>query len=323
MIGIELICENCGATNRAGAEFCQNCKAFLAWDRSDSGLAAAQQAPPAPYTQPVTAQVPPTRPEPVPPASGQPGWARFCTWCGAGNPAGRHLCRRCGLLLDQGDPWSGPSGSPQPPGGAGSAVGGYERSVPGWYRWRGVLVGSAVAVLAVVVAVGAIAAPRIVQAWNTSQQSYRPVSAAVTVEPAGAVLKTSKAAALTDGTADGLTLSWAPQNTPTCDAPGTGWIVLTPAEPVRIVGILVYPGLDRENPQRDLEPQPTQLGVRFDDGPCQSVALDGADPWVTVAQDSQQPVGTVRIGVIGVGDQRDKKPQVSFTEIKLLTAVAR
>jgi len=34
---IDLICEVCGTANRPGTEFCTNCNAYLAWDRSSAG----------------------------------------------------------------------------------------------------------------------------------------------------------------------------------------------------------------------------------------------------------------------------------------------
>ncbi|MFT4216062.1 MAG: zinc ribbon domain-containing protein [Micropruina sp.] len=325
MDGIELICENCGAANRQGAEFCQNCKAFLAWDRASSAAspASAASAPPAqtqlPVQQPQTVPVaPPTRVEPTPSAAGQPSWPRYCTWCGAGNPNGRHLCRRCGLLFDQADPWSGPPASPSGPAPTGPAPSGgsagYDKAVPGWYRGRMATAGAGIAALIVLVGFAAASSPKIAQAWDDAHRTYQavPVASASVAAAIGADKK-AKPATLIDGTFEALTLPWDEKK-----ASCAGWITLQLAKPTRIAQVTIYPGLDKDNPQRDFERRPSKIGVQVGDGNCVEADVTN-DEWLTVATDDTREVSTVKVGILAAPANDNAKSQVSLTEIVLFT----
>lgn len=57
------ICPECGTRNPAGAEFCSNCNAFLAWEDQQPSPRAPE---PAPRGRPDAAPTPPPPPEPPP-----------------------------------------------------------------------------------------------------------------------------------------------------------------------------------------------------------------------------------------------------------------
>ena len=67
-----VVCRNCGASNREGLRFCENCDRFLGWDATSIGPAvgSAPGPQPAPTPAPVPPRpvVPPVRPTPVTPA---------------------------------------------------------------------------------------------------------------------------------------------------------------------------------------------------------------------------------------------------------------
>lgn len=335
MTSIELICDNCGTANPQGAQFCQNCKSFLAWDRTTltaptQPTPATGQVPPVagtpigppPTTSAGRPPLPPTQVTPaVRPTPQGPAWAGFCTWCGAGNPAGRHLCRRCGLLLDRNDPWAAPraAGGQAVPGAAE-----HERSVPGWYRLRGVI--AAGCVLAVVAGIAGLvlANPvgRATDTWATlNRQAVDVPVAGVSVEPPGAVAGQNTPGALIDGKVEELSLTWTPTEEAACGAaPGTGWIVLQLREPTRIQGLMIYPGLHGDNPRRDSEYLPTLVGVEFDGVACTSRTVATAAEWVPIEIDSGRPVSTVRIGIARAETKSTEPgPRVSITEIRPFT----
>ena len=334
---IELICENCGTANPQGAQFCQNCKSFLAWDRTTPSTPT--------QPRPATGPVPPVAGTPIGPPPTAPGarpplpptqvttavqptpqrdtaWAGFCTWCGAGNPAGRHLCRRCGLLLDRNDAWAVPrvAGGQAPIAAAAE----HQRSVPGWYRLRGVI--GAAAVLAVVAgAAGLVLANpvgRATDTWATlNRQAVDVPVAGVSVEPPGAVAGNNTPGAAIDGKVEELSLAWTPSGEAACGAaPGTGWIVLQLREPTRIQGLMIYPGLHGDNPRRDAEYLPTLVGVEFDGVACAARQLGTAADWATIEVDSGRPVSTIRIGIARAETKSTEPgPRVSITEIRPFT----
>ncbi len=318
MDSIDVICDSCGTANRAGAEFCQNCKAFLAWNRGHTAAQPNQAGQPNRAPEPTPAsgpggpvQTPPTRVEAAPPP-GQPAWASYCTWCGAGNPAGRHLCRRCGLLLDQADPWSRPTASAAP---AAASTAAYQRAVPGWYRGRMLTAGAGITALVVLLAFALPSIPKILPAWDDAHRSLQPVPVAGANVAAGlAVDAKAKPAALIDGTYEGMTLRWNPQRAPSC----AGWITLQLAKPTRIAQVKVYPGLEKDNPKRDSELRPGRIGIQLGDGGCTPTDVTN-DEWLTVDPEDATEVTTVRVGILAATAKDGASNQVSVTEIVLYT----
>lgn len=314
---IDVICESCGTANPPGVEFCQNCKAFLAWNRGHTATQPIPaQAPAGPAAQDVRGQSagnPPTRVEAAPPP-GQPAWASYCTWCGAGNPTGRHLCRRCGLLLDRADPWSRPAASAASSPAAPTAAA-YERAVPGWYRGRAAIVTAAVLGLGLLLWASIPSIPRAADAWDARDRHYLPVPvASVRVENPAAVRGKATPATVVDGSEQELTLAWtAPKGSPSCASPGTTWIVLQLKQPSQIAGLQISAGLSKGNPLADAELRPTMVGVQLDGGPCTSAEV-GPD-WKQVEAGGAN-VRTIRVAVLDAKGAADAKPQVSIAEIQ-------
>jgi len=61
-----LVCENCGTSNPAGRQFCENCDGFLDWDSTAEAEQAQPAAPPKP-AQPPPGPPPPQQQAPPPP----------------------------------------------------------------------------------------------------------------------------------------------------------------------------------------------------------------------------------------------------------------
>jgi hypothetical protein len=144
-----------------------------------------------------------------------------------------------------------------------------------------------------------------------------PVTA-VAIDPPDATAPKSDPEALTDRTEAPWTMRWEPaaEGASCGGAPGTGVIVLTIA-PTRVRALTVQAGLLASNGRRPLQARPLALGVRFDGGPCQSLALLEDVPDEQEREvDSAVPVSTIRIGVDAVVPQReDGEPLLSITEI--------
>jgi hypothetical protein len=157
--------------------------------------------------------------------------------------------------------------------------------------------------------------------WWGLTNEYVEVSPLVArVEPANAAAGQSDPAKLVDRSAEEFSLKWPQEAEPKAEsacgaAPGTGWVVLTTQRPVRVRQILIYPGLDEKNPRRTLQPLPQKVGIRFDDGPCQTLNL--SHPVSAIAVDSGRPVTRVRIGIMSASTGPDLEPRISITEIGL------
>jgi hypothetical protein len=132
-----VVCENCGTSNPAGRQFCENCDGFLDWSGApQAGPVAAAPAPaaqpqarpqappppppapgpapsaPPPYRAPAPPPPPPSNPYAPPPP--HPGATftpvatpplstaplqRSCENCGTASDPTRRFCRRCGTWL--------------------------------------------------------------------------------------------------------------------------------------------------------------------------------------------------------------------------------
>jgi hypothetical protein len=198
----------------------------------------------------------------------------------------------------------------------------YRRSLPPLYRWRRVLIGALVLVLATV---GGLALRRdpigIVQGgWYSLRGQYLKVSPIqVRVEPAEATAAKSDPAALVDGSVVEWTMNWAPTQESACGpAAGTGVIVLN-FPSTRIRQVQIYPGLANDNPQRALQPKPKNLGLSFNGGPCIPILLN--DPSTPEMQkfpvDTGGPVSELRIGIGSAYPVADAAPLISITEVVL------
>ncbi|MCB0893470.1 MAG: zinc ribbon domain-containing protein [Propionibacteriaceae bacterium] len=316
MARVETICRNCGTNNPAATAFCTGCGQYLFDPATTSGpvppaVPAGAGPAPAPNQPPTLIDMP---------AAAAPGttntWPRYCPRCGEENRAERHLCARCGQLLDPTDAWAGPGSGPA----RASSAGVHERSIPGWYRARGVIA-AACAVVTIAAAAtawwGVVRRDGFMDALANAKQQTVPVAVTqAVVEPPASVTAKSKPAAVIDGTVTALTLTWNPQPEPSCAHAGTGWIVLTLAEPTRVRGIMLFAGLDSD-PQRSLEQVPSAVGVSFDGITCDDAGLEAESGWSTIELDSVRPVATVWVNITKASSAPDRAATVSVTEIKV------
>ncbi|HSU34261.1 MAG TPA: zinc ribbon domain-containing protein [Propionibacteriaceae bacterium] len=261
------------------------------------------------------------------PAGDQSAYADFtCPTCGRVNPATRRFCSRCGYAFFS-------SEAPDPYAGTGGGWGGseaaqdraarreYRRSLPPLYRWRRVIIGALVVIL---VGVGAVTVGRdpvgvVKGGWYTLKRQYLKVSPSqVQVVPPEATAANSDPAALVDGSIVEWTMNWQPSQEVTCGAAvGTGEIVLT-FPPTRIRQVQIFAGLDRDNPQRNLQRLPKTMGLTFDNNPCQQITLTNTTDRQPFKIDSGKPVSQLRIGVASAFPAApDAAPFLSITEVIL------
>ncbi|WP_375425734.1 zinc ribbon domain-containing protein [uncultured Friedmanniella sp.] len=346
---MDVICDACGGTNRAGAEFCVHCNAFLAWDGSGGAAppTTVRQVPPA--TSPTAATDAPTvlNPTvvnstvatgtawtPVTPSSvtatmpqtevGPVG--ETCPSCGLVNAPGLRFCAHCGYGFASSVPEQ--PGAPDPYADQSAAAAdraarrAYRRSLPPLYRWRRVLVSVVVAVL---VLGGLLWVRHPVRAardtWYRVSKQYTLVSPVVAfVVPPTSTVPGSDPAALVDRTVREWTETWQPTSATACGAaPGTGEIVLTFA-PTRIRRLQIVPGLDKSNPRRSQQLLPQEIGITYPGGRCQRVLLDRGDRQQPIRLDSGVRVTSVRIGIGSVyPGAPDTAQLVSLTEVVLLS----
>ncbi len=249
-----------------------------------------------------------------------------CPGCGTVNPGTRRFCSHCGYGFFS-EQWADPyaDGELWSPASIAArdreARRAYRRSLPPLYRWRRVLI--TVLVVVLVGATGVLLRQNPVRlakdGWYGLTKRYVPVNGVqARVEPAEATAAGSDPAALVDRSVKEWTMNWAPTAESTCGAAeGTGTVVLS-FPPTRIRRIQIVPGLDASNPQRDLQPLPRTLGISFDGGTCQPVALSPAPNPAVVKLDSGRPVTEVRIGIGATFPAgADAQPVISLTEVSL------
>ena len=250
-----------------------------------------------------------------------------CPTCATVNPPTRRYCGHCGysfVAAHGTDPyvdWS--AWTPQAMAARDrEAAREYRRSLPPLYRWRRVIIGALVFVLFVgfgaVLQLGPVALAQ--DGWHRLAKQYVAVSGVqVMVNPTTASAPDSSPQTLVDSSKQEWTMTWAPTGaSPTCGAaPGTGTVLFTfPA--TRIRQVVIWSGLDADNPQRALQPQPKVIGIGFPDGSCQSATLNQtADPQ-RIAVDSGAPVTQLRLGITSTYDLTpEMKPLISLTEVSL------
>ena len=347
---MDLICEDCGEANPLDAEFCQHCKAFLAWDRTtltrkitDDTSAARQDATPpvvptrspgSTPSEPELWSVPshpiPAAPDPPPPAEplapppdqdhdlrrGPQPTTTACPQCGQGNPRTVRYCTRCGYSFASAEvpDWSGASSPRSAAAMNRAARGEYRRSLPPFYRWRRVGIG---AIAAVAVAAGGVALSThnpggmARDAWYWLTKQYVEVSiVAAAVDPPGAAAPGSDPASLVDGSLQEFTMGWTPEGVSSCGPAPGTGRIILTTEPTRIRQVVLHPGLGADNPARARQPRPKTVGVRFGDGTCTSFALADTPGPVTLDVDSGMPVTRVEIGVAEAHDAPADAPRL-------------
>jgi ribosomal protein L40E len=250
-----------------------------------------------------------------------------CPTCGTVNPPTRRFCTHCGysFVADYGsDPyvdWS--AWTPQAMAARDrEAAREYRRSLPPLYRWRRVII--AVIVFALFVGFGALLQLGPVtlaqDGWYRLTKQYETVSGVqVMVNPTTASAPDSNPQSLVDSSKQEWTMVWAPTGeTPTCGAaPGTGTLIFTfPATRVRQV--VIWPGLDADNPQRDLQPQPKVVGIGFPDGSCHPAELTAKAEPQKFSVDSGAPVTQLRLGIASTfPPPADGRELISLTEVTI------
>jgi uncharacterized OB-fold protein len=249
-----------------------------------------------------------------------------CPTCGTVNPPTRRFCTHCGysFVADYGtDPyvdWS--AWTPQAMAARDrEAARAYRRSLPPLYRWRRVII--AVLVFVLFVGVGALLQLGPValaqDGWHRLTKQYETVPGVqVMVNPTTASAPDSDPQSLVDNSLQEWTMAWAPTGESTCGAaPGTGTLIFTfPATRVRQV--IIWPGLDADNPQRDLQPQPQVVGIGFPDGSCHPAKLEPKAEAQRITVDSGAPVTQLRLGIASsYPPPADARPLISLTEVTI------
>ena len=337
VITIELICETCGHSNPPGTEFCTNCNSYLAWDRSVPTEPAGQPSEPTRTTPKSQAQPSKKQSTAQLPAAGQTAPTLeqpasidiSCPNCGTLNPGTRRFCSHCGHQFFYSDAaayasyeyWSAESQAAQER----AAWKAYRLSLPPLYRWRRVII----VVLLVPLGLGAgLAFGRdpvgiLRSGWYSLTQKYDPnpvkVVSVIVVPPEATAAK-SDPAALVDGSEKEWTMNWAPSGKTTgCHpAPGTGVVVLTLDRPTRIRLLQIAPGLAKSNQQRELQPLPKELAIRFDSSSCETVPLTREAIQNEIPLDSKTAVTQVTIGIASAYPPLpNAQPLVSITELAL------
>jgi hypothetical protein len=140
----------------------------------------------------------------------------------------------------------------------------------------------------------------------------------VQVVPPESTAANSDPAALVDGSVVEWTMNWSPTQESACGpAAGTGVIVLS-FPPTRIRQVQIFAGLDKDNPQRNLQRLPETMGLSFDNGPCEAITLKNTTDRQVFTVDSGKPVSQLLIGVASAFPAAaDAAPFLSITEVIL------
>lgn len=354
---MDVVCEDCGESNRADTEFCVFCGAYLSWAGGATAASPPPEAPAGPDTPtavlPSVASGPPAEQRPTaevrpdePARAGTTAADRqrgttlvresSCPQCGRPNAPERYFCGRCGhQLVPSPAARRLPATRRREPSWWGRltddrdrlARRAYRQSLPAAYRWRRVVVGGLVVTLLATLAVVSRGRPvALVRSWVDGWRGTLVAVPRVTasVEPAELTLPPTTPGSLLDRTGQAWTTAWsASTSASSCGpAPGTPTIVLT-FPPRRIRALEIYAGLSDTLPERSQQFRPATLAVVLDDVDCQTVALD--DQYLSEKElRSAGPVTRMRIGVmtahpVAAGGQ----DVLSISEIGLLSRPVR
>jgi len=253
--------------------------------------------------------------ETVPPTS------KACPRCGQSNPRRVRFCTSCGYCFVRlAVPQSNEPSPAQAAAADRTARREYRRTLPAFYRWRrvGISVITVMALILAGVVTGGNPGRSFKDGWYWLTKQYVAVTPVVAAVDPTAVVQGSDPARLVDGTVKEFTMNWAPGSVAACGpAPGTSWMTLSITS-TRIRRIVVYPGLDRENPKRAMQPLPKSIAISFDGGPCRLLGLSTSPGPVDIDIDSGEAVSQVRVGIAEaypVG--QDAEQAISITEIVL------
>jgi hypothetical protein len=253
-----------------------------------------------------------------------------CPDCGRSNDPARRFCAKCGRQLVATRPQQ--TGAAENPAESRRRERANRRafrsSLPAVYRWR--RVGLIMLVVAVVLA-GAVTVGADPISWGKAR--WYDLKGTVVAVPGvqATVLQTGRdaagkpvdAALLVDGTTADWHTRWAASAPATrCEGDQTTpTIELTMAQPVRIRGVDIYPGLGSDQPQRPLQFRPQVIGITpVGAGTCQAFRLADTGDRQRLEFDSHQRVSVIRISLNSAYPApADGEKQISIREITLLS----
>lgn len=260
-------CGQCGTANDDGTTFCGECGEYLEW--SGAQVAAPATTPAATgveagatpeVVQPGEERRVPLRREPDrDPVPGETP----CRKCGAGNAPGRRFCRACGTLL-------APDGVARRSWwrrflswcrarlGGRRYEAGTRRRVPVQRSGRRGLLLTALLLLLVVVFVALVPARPLLQSAATALRDRfsQHVPVTVVAQRASSSAPGTNAGRIADGAANRY---WAPAG-----RPAGAWVEAAFAQPVRLLEIIVTPGVSTDQQQFLAQGRPHQLAVTVD-----------------------------------------------------------
>ncbi|HEY0699055.1 MAG TPA: zinc ribbon domain-containing protein [Micromonospora sp.] len=309
-------CPACGAANPDDARFCGQCRSYLGWTDPAPTPGPAPEVEPAhldpPPVQPddVHPPRPPRPPRPAPPPDPEPAKVHlFCHRCGAGNERGRTFCRACGnrLAVPEADDRSW-----------------WQRFLDRWVdrgrrerRRRDRRPADAARRILAVVAVVclltllAVLGPPLV-GWAVNEVRDR-VEDHVPLVPDGTRASSERTSA--KQLVDGLTNRyWAPRG-----AAEGSWVEVRFREPVRVLDLIVTPGVSREQDRFLAAGRPRRLAV---------VATRANGEQVTGTLDLRDQAGpqefdfeaadvvTLRLTVRAVYAPAEANPPVAIAEVE-------
>jgi hypothetical protein len=252
-------CGQCGTRNEDGTSFCGGCGEFLEW----TGTAVAPTT--AVVTTPEVMQPgEERRPVPTPAVEREPVPGELpCPRCAAGNAPGRRFCRACGTeLVAAAAParvswWRRLLARLRPTYDAGTRRKVREpRS-----RRRGLLL-TAVVLAAVVVLVALVPARPLLDrvAANVRDRFASRVPATPVAERASSSAPNTAPARVADGATNRF---WAPAGRAT-----GAWVEVDFAQPVRLLEVIVTPGVSTDKQQFLTQGRPRELSVTVNGKPA-------------------------------------------------------
>jgi hypothetical protein len=256
-------CGQCGTRNEDGTDFCGGCGEFLEWTGARPATAAATAAVTAPVTSTPEVMQPGEERRPVARSAVErepvPGEVP-CGRCGAGNAPGRRFCRACGAELTQAAAparlswWRRLLARLRLRRRRGFEAGTRRRVPQPRSRRRGLLLTSAA--LAVVVVLIALLPARPLLSRLAADVRDRLASRAPATPVAQRASSSSPGTAPTR-VADGATNRfWAPSG-----RPAGAWVEVDFAQPVRLLEVIVTPGVSLDKQQYLTQGRPHQLRV--------------------------------------------------------------
>ena len=198
----------------------------------------------------------------------------------------------------------------------------YRRSLPPMYRWRRVII----VILALGLVVGGLSvvgpSPKsfvMARYYDVRKDLVDLTGVTAEIIPPEATVPDTTPAALTDLTPMAWQMNWTPTtNGSPCGEPPRTAVIQLSFTRTRIKEINLRAGLQKSNPNRELQFRPTKIWIAFANS-CESKDLKDLEEQLIVL-DTRVPVDSLRIGVvtaIGPEQPAGMQPVLSITEITL------